>query len=96
MSKRKPEVFVYANPENPDRGISYCGRRNNVVTAGSLNIFDTRKNPIQTRITVNSLQNHLDEGYDLFFDINPVTRSPSPINPAIKKYLESKLLYRRI
>ena len=86
----QPRLYVYAHPSNK-KGISYCSVRDSVATAGSLSDFDHVRNPVQTAITVQSLQNHLKEGYDLTFDINPTDGNHSPINPRIKSYLESKL-----
>ena len=91
MSKRKPTVFVYANPIYPGKGIAYCSIRDNVVTAGSLSEFDLEKNPIQTRTTIQSLQNHLDAGYDLVFGSGK--KNYFPINPRIQSHLESQLKF---
>lgn len=94
MSKRKseqPKVYVYANPANPQKGISYFSIRDNVVTVGSLSEFDLNGESVQTRITVQSLQNHLDAGYDLVF--GSAEKNHLPINPRIQSHLESQLKF---
>ena len=94
MSRRKsaqPILYVYANPGSPKEQVSYYSCSDGVVTAGSLNSFNFRKNLSQTEIIVQCLQHHLDAEYDLIFDIDPTIGTSSPLNPKIRSYLESKL-----
>ena len=96
MSTRKPKqptVYVYAPNFEIEGLVSYYSRKNRIVTAGSLDCSDIQENPIQEEILVKALQTHIDAGYNISFDINPINETSSPINSRVRTCLESKLKF---